>query len=49
MQADVGIEPDRRAYHMVPRSGLTGDQINRVYSFMYDAEAEKLIARYSWH
>ena len=39
-QAGVGIDPDRRAYHMFIKSGLTDDQINHIYGFVYDAEAE---------
>ena len=36
----VGIDPDRRAYHMFIKSGLTDDQINHIYGFVYDSEAE---------
>ena len=40
VKAGVGIDPDRRAYHMFIKSGLTGDQINHIYGFVYDSEAE---------
>ena len=40
VKAGVGIDPDRRAYHMFIKSGLTDDQINHVYGFVYDSEAE---------
>ena len=36
----VGIDPDKRAYHMFIKSGLTDDQINHIYGFVYDSEAE---------
>ena len=39
VKAGVGIDPDRRAYHMCTRSGLTHDQINHIYGFVYDPEA----------
>ena len=39
VKAGVGIDPDRRAYHTFILSGLTDDQINHIYSFMYDPEA----------
>ena len=39
MKAGVGIDPDRRAYHIFPKSGLTDDQIN-FYGFVYDPDAE---------
>ena len=37
VKAGVGIDPDRRAYHMLTRSGLTDYQIN--HGFVYDPEA----------
>ena len=37
-KAGVGIDPDRRAYHMFIRGGLTDDQINHIYGFLYDPE-----------
>ena len=40
VKAGVGIDPDRRAYHMFIKSGLTDDQINHIYGFVYDSEAE---------
>ena len=40
VQAGVGIDPDRRAYHMFIKSGLTDDQINHIYGFVYDSVAE---------
>ena len=40
VQAGVGIDPDRRAYHMFIKSGVTDDQINHIYGFVYDSEAE---------
>ena len=36
----VGFDPDRRAYHMFIKSGLTDDQINHMYGFVFDSEAE---------
>ena len=30
VKAGVGIDPDRRAYHMFIRSGTTDDQINHI-------------------
>ena len=36
----VGIDPDKRAYHMFIQSGLTDDQIDHIYGFVYDSEAE---------
>ena len=41
VKAGVGIDPDRRAYHMVIKSGLTDDQSNHFYGFVYDSEAEQ--------
>ena len=35
----VGIDPDRRAYHLFIKSDLTDDQINRIYGFVYDPDA----------
>ena len=40
VKAGVGIDPDRRAYHMFIKSGLTDDQINHIYGFVYDSEAK---------
>ena len=40
VKAGVGIDPDRRAYHMFIKSGLTDDQINHIYGFVYDSQAE---------
>ena len=40
IKAGVGIDPDRRAYHMFIKSGLTNDQISHIYNFVYDSEAE---------
>ena len=40
VKAGAGIDPDRRAYHMFIKSGLTDDQINHIYGFVYDSEAE---------
>ena len=40
VKAGVGIDPDRRAYHMFIKSGVTDDQINHIYGFLYDPEAE---------
>ena len=37
VKAGVGIDPDRRAYHMFIKSGLTD---NHIYSYVYDSEAE---------
>ena len=36
------IDDDRRAYHMLLGSSLTEDQINHVYSFIYDPDATGL-------
>ena len=41
MKAGVGIDPDERAYHMFIKSGLTDDQINHIYGFVYESEAER--------
>ena len=40
VRAGVGIDPDKRAYHMCIKSGLTDDQINHIYSFVFESEAE---------
>ena len=40
MKAGVGIHPDRRAFHMFIRSGLTDDQINHIYGFVYRPNAK---------
>ena len=40
VKAGVGIDPDRRAYHMFIKSGLTDDQINHIHGFVYKSEAE---------
>ena len=40
VKAGVGIDPDRRAYHMFIKSGLTDDQINHICGFVIDFEAE---------
>ena len=40
VKAGVGIDPDRRAYHMFIKSGLTDDQINHIYGFVYDPDVE---------
>ena len=40
VKAGVGIDPDRRAYRMFIKSGLTGDQINHIHSFVFESEAE---------
>ena len=39
VKAGVGIDPDRRAYHMFIKSGLT-EQINHIFGFAYESEAE---------
>ena len=39
VKAGLGIDPDRRAYHMFIRSGLTDDQINHIYGFVCDRAA----------
>ena len=33
VKAGVGIDPDRRAYHMFIQSGLTDDLINHILQF----------------
>ena len=40
VKAAVGIDPDRRAYHNFIKSGLTDDQINHIYGFVSDPDAE---------
>ena len=40
VQASVGIDQDRRAYHMFIKSGLADDQINHNYGFVYDPDPE---------
>ena len=40
VKAGVGIDPDRRAHHIFIKSGLTDDQINHIYGFVYESEAE---------
>ena len=40
VKAGVGTDPDRRAYHMFIKSGLTDDQINHIYGFVYESEAK---------
>ena len=40
VKAGVGIDPDKRAYHMFIKSGLTDDQINHIHGFVYDSEAQ---------
>ena len=39
VKVGVGIDPDRRAYPMFIKSGLTDDQINHIYRFVYDPDA----------
>ena len=39
MKAGVGTDSDKRAYLMFTLSGLTHDQINHIYGFVYDPEA----------
>ena len=39
VKTGVGIDPDRRAHHMLTKSGLTDDQINHIYGFVYDPAA----------
>ena len=39
VKAGVGIDADKRAYHMFTRSGLTHDQINHICGFVSDSEA----------
>ena len=41
VKAGVGIDPDRRAYHIFIKSGLTDDQINHIYSFVIDPDVEE--------
>ena len=40
VKAGVGIHPHKRANHMFIKSGLTDDQINHMYGFVYDSETE---------
>ena len=40
VKTGVGIDPNKRAYHMFIKSGLTDDQINQIYGFVYDPDAE---------
>ena len=40
VKAGAGIDPDRRAYHMFIKSGLTDDRINHVEGSVYNSEAE---------
>ena len=40
VKAGVGIDADRRAYHMFIKSGHTDNQINHIYGFVYESEAE---------
>ena len=35
VKAGVGIDPVKRAHHTFIRSGLTDDQINHIYGFVY--------------
>ena len=37
----VGIDPDKRAYHMFIKSGLTNDKINHIFGFVYDPDEEE--------
>ena len=39
VNAGVGIELDRRAYHMFIRSGLTDDRINHLHGFVHGPDA----------
>ena len=39
VNAGVGTDPDKRAYHMFIKSGLTDDQISHTYGFVYDPDA----------
>ena len=41
VKAGVGIDPDRRVYHMFIKSGLTDDQMNHIYGFVSDPDAER--------
>ena len=38
VKAGVGIDPERRAYHMFLRSGLTDDKVNHMKGFVCDPE-----------
>ena len=40
VKAVFGIDPDRRAYHMFIKSGLTDDQTNHTHGFVHNSEAE---------
>ena len=48
VKAGVGIDPDRRAYHMFIKSGLTDDQINHIYGFVYDPDVVWKDHRQHW-
>ena len=39
VKTGVGIDPDRRAHHMLTKSGLTDDQINHIHGFENDPAA----------
>ena len=39
VNAGVGTDSDKRAYHMFIKSGLTDDQIYHTYGFVYDPDA----------
>ena len=41
VKAGVGIDTDRRAFHMFIKSGLTDDQMNHIHGFVYESEAER--------
>ena len=45
VRAGVGIDPDKRAYHMPLRSDHTDDQINHTYGFVHDPKAATLDTR----
>ena len=39
VEAGVGIDPDRRAYHVFIKSGLTDDQINHDHRLLWILES----------
>ena len=40
LKEGLTIDKDRRAYNMLLKSGLNQDQINHIYGYVHDAEAE---------
>lgn len=41
----VTVDKDRRAYHVLTKSGMTDEQVNQVHAFVHDPELASLDPR----